>query len=895
MARRRVSIVPHTHWDREWYQPFQTFRLRLVDLLDELLPALDADLDYVHYLLDGQMAVVDDYLEVRPEAAETLRRLISSGRVDVGPWYTLPDEFCVSGETLIRNLQLGFNRAAAFGGAMPVGYLPDMFGHVAQMPQLLRLFGLDQAVVWRGVPSAVDRTAFWWSAPDGSTVRAEYLWHGYGNGAHLVRDPVAVHKRVHATLDAVGPALAGELLFMNGTDHQRPQAWLAQAVREANEISDDLELTVTSLPEALARSRQTLGDGERNLPRWQGELRSSARSNLLMGVASNRLDVHQAAARAERVLERLAEPLSALWLPPGQWPGRPLEIAWLAVIRNAAHDSSCACSADAVGTAVLHRYDEAAQIGEGLTARALARLAEAQARPGAIIVNPSARLRSGLVELTVPGEGAVEGGQLIENRPTVIIDRIMSPGDTWSWMLGFRSQRIDEGTYVNAVEIGETEDTIELTLRCEDHLGENLLIDDVKAELNTRLAARPGTPLHLRIVQAPTRRILWHVEDVAGFGWLRWAARRPAATAVTASATRMSNDLVTVAVDPATATFSLNGTGGFGRLMDSGDHGDTYNFSPPDHDVIIDRPESVALELLEDGPLRARLRMRAKYQWPERIDDDLRARVGSIATVVDTTIELRTGEPFVRVRHAWDNRCRDHRVRAILPLPSPTTSSSGECAFAVVNRGLHAEGGPTERPLATTFSRRFVRAGDVTVVHDGLLEYELTDAAGRSLAGTASEASALSMTLLRATGMLSRVEMTYRPLPAGPPLVVNDAQRLGPVEASYAVCVDATVNPYALADAVLVPLQVAVGPGGGDAGSDGGQALSIEGAEVSAVVREAGQLVVRVFNPTDRRTTARFARRSGWLVDLRGRPVSAFNETVALDPWQIVTVHLAEP
>src|SRR3982074_2480769 len=171
-AARTVAVVPHTHWDREWYSPFQTFRLRLVELLDEFLPRLEADPSYARFLLDGQMAVVDDYLELRPHAEPVLRRLGASGRLGMGPWYILMDEFLASGETIIRNLQVGQERAAAFGGPMPVGYLPDMFGHIAQMPQILKLAGLDHAVVWRGVPSTVDRTAFWWQAPDGSTVRA---------------------------------------------------------------------------------------------------------------------------------------------------------------------------------------------------------------------------------------------------------------------------------------------------------------------------------------------------------------------------------------------------------------------------------------------------------------------------------------------------------------------------------------------------------------------------------------------------------------------------------------------------------------------------------------------------------------------------------------------------
>ncbi len=153
----RVAIVPHTHWDREWYSPFQTFRLRLVRLLDALLPMLESDLSYSRFLLDGQTAVLDDYLAVRPEAGAALSRLASSGRLSIGPWMVLMDEFMVSGETMVRDLQFGIARGSELGGVMDVGYLPDMFGHVAQMPQLLRLAGFEHAVVWRGVPA--DRRA----------------------------------------------------------------------------------------------------------------------------------------------------------------------------------------------------------------------------------------------------------------------------------------------------------------------------------------------------------------------------------------------------------------------------------------------------------------------------------------------------------------------------------------------------------------------------------------------------------------------------------------------------------------------------------------------------------------------------------------------------------------
>ena len=259
-----------------------------------------------------------------------------------------------------------------------------MFGHVAQMPQILVEAGFEHAVVWRGVPSAIDRNAFRWASPDGSSVRAEYLVAGYGNGAALPDDAKALVRRLKAHLEEFGEFIhpGDPLLLMNGSDHLRPQPWLGRVVAEANQAQGEFDLAVSSLPDYL-RSAPTEG-----LPEWQGELRSGFRSNLLMGVGSNRVDVKQASARAERALERLAEPLSALFLPAGEWPQTLLDLAWTLVIRNAAHDSICACSVDDVVDAVLHRYAEARHVGQGLADQALATVGRSMAEPGPVVVNP---------------------------------------------------------------------------------------------------------------------------------------------------------------------------------------------------------------------------------------------------------------------------------------------------------------------------------------------------------------------------------------------------------------------------------------------------------------------------------------------------------------------------
>lgn len=886
--RRPVSVVPHTHWDREWYEPFQTFRLNLVRLVDDLLDLMERDPSYRHFLLDGQLAALDDYLEIRPENEGRLRALAAAGRITVGPWYILMDEFLVSGETIVRNLQKGIVRGSAFGGVMEVGYLPDMFGHIAQMPQILAEAGFADTVVWRGVPSAVDRTAFLWAAPDGSSVRAEYLVAGYGNGAALPEDAKQLVRRLSAMeeefasfLPAVGP-----MLLMNGSDHLRPQPWLGRVVAEANELQDAFDLSIDTLAGYLA------GTSRDGLAEWQGELRSGYRSNLLMGVGSNRVDVKQAASRAERSLEQLAEPLSALFLPPEAWPGSFLDLAWTLVIRNAAHDSICACSVDDVVDAVLHRFAEARHIGEGLADQAVQAVGRSMADAGPVVVNPSAQARGGLVDVVVPAAGDVGPDVQVLSERSGLPGTITLDGSTVRDMLGMlQGARIDDQAYVTDVSLAEDETGLDVTVVIGPEPREGVPVEEVKRELFTRLTARPDTEVRLTIDQPPVRRLLARQEPVPGFGWGRFApaplAHPAACTGDPATGLTLANGLVTVEVDPGTGTFALDGVPGFGRLVDGGDHGDTYNYSPPTRDTVVDVPDSVALVVGERGPVRATLDIVSTYTWPEYVDGGSHARAGTREVVVTTTLELRAEEPAVRVRTRFTNPSRDHRLRVHLPLPHPTSTSSAECAFTVVERGLTAEGRAEEFGLPTFPSRRFVQAGGLTVVHEGLLEYELIDIDDGA---DGPVAATLALTLLRATGMLSRLGLSMRPLPAGPMLALDGPQMLGPVDVTYALAVR-DVDPYDLADDILVPLAVTGSFGGGERSGRGSE-LTVDGARVSAVRRDAGALEVRVFNPTAAETTVRLPGRTGWLVDLRGRPVAPVEGSFPLRPQGIATVRL---
>jgi hypothetical protein len=882
MSSRRVNVVPHTHWDREWYEPFQSFRLRLVETLDGLLNLLESDPSYARYLLDGQMAVIDDYLEVRPENADRLRRLVAAGRLSIGPWYILMDEFLVSPETIVRDLQLGIRSGAAFGGVTEIGYLPDMFGHVAQMPQILQQAGFEHAVVWRGVPSAITSSAFQWRSPDGSSVRAEYLLDGYGNGASLPNDAKIVAGRVREHVASFSSFLHGDVLFMNGSDHLPPQPWLGRVVTEANAIQDDYELVISSLREHLDRAPKD------DLQVWEGELRSGYRANVLMGVASNRVDVKRAAAGVEHALERRAEPLNALFVPPIDWPRSLLELAWREVIRNAAHDSICACSVDDVVDAVLHRFAEARAIADGVADSALKALGASMRTGGYVVANARARSRSGVVELVVLGDDLdFDRVQVVSERTSLPGELVLDTGTARTLLGMFQGPRLDDDAWIEEVDVATIADEIVLTAKIGPFERPGVRLDEARETLVKLLAASPGATVRVRLDQPAIRRVLARTTPVEGLGWAHFepAAIAHAAAADDSEGVTIGNGLVTVAVDTESGTFSIGGHGGFGRLVDMGDLGDSYNYSPPGSDTVVERPESVRVEVTERGPVRAGCVITSIYAWPEHIETSTQQRVGSVKVEVLTTLRVLADENAVRVTTSFVNPARDHRLRVHLPTVAPATGSVAECAFGTVQRGLTAEGRPDEFGLPTFPSRRFVTAGRVTVVHLGLHEYEVTDVAD----GAGRE---LSITLLRSTGMLSRLGMALRPMPAGPLTAVEGLQLVGKrIEAQYAVAVDCE-DPWQLCDDVLAPLEVTTAAGGGWR-ADAGTELGLTGAELSSVQIVDGLTEVRVFNPSDAQSVVSVEARRGWEVDLRGRMVREFEGSVELRAHGIATLRLA--
>ena len=389
-----MTIVPHTHWDREWYEPFERFLSRLVEMMDTLIALLDEG--FPHFHLDGQTALIDDYLAIRPEREPDIRRLAAQGRISVGPWFTQMDEFLTSGESHIRNLERGLARNRELGAAPVAGYLPDQFGHIGQMPQLLAAAGLDRAVVWRGVPNAVGRTAFWWEAPDGTRVLTEYLAFGYSIGMNLraAERPGELAEMLRDAVRNLEPMTARPraMLVMAGSDHHGPDPTLPERLGAMRPLAPELDAEIGPVAGFVA------GDPPPDLPVWRGELRSGARAFLLPNVVSSRIHQKRERGRLEALVERVAEPLAAL-VPGFDWPEADVDRVWQLLLWNGAHDSVCGCSVDEVGRAVDGRHAEARGLAEGIVDRALAALGSQVADAGVLRFNPSPFERDGVPPL----------------------------------------------------------------------------------------------------------------------------------------------------------------------------------------------------------------------------------------------------------------------------------------------------------------------------------------------------------------------------------------------------------------------------------------------------------------------------------------------------------------
>jgi alpha-mannosidase len=832
-----VTIVSHTHWDREWYQPFQVFRFHLVELIDCLLDLLDSDPAYYSFLLDGQTILLEDYLAIRPEREPDLRRHVAHGRLMIGPWYILPDEFLVSPEATVRNLMLGAKVCARFGTRMPVGYTPDPFGHISQLPQILAGCGIEAAALQRGLSD--EPTELWWEAPDGTRLLTIYFRTGYGNLAWAPTTPDAFTHAVERQIDQLAPhAHTPFLLLMNGTDHMLPQPELPGLIAAANErLAGQAILLHSTLAHYVAAVRAHIIDSGADIPVIKGELRSSKRSPVLPGVYSARMWAKQRNHACEVALERYAEPVSALVRALGG-PDRSEEIwqAWRYLIENHPHDSICGCSIDQVHAEMRTRFDWSQQIADQITEAGLCDLAaqvdqtrlpappdtpesdppdqaviSAQTDQTVLVYNPVPGSQTGQVEITVPWAGPRRRYLLLDERgqsvPYRVLDgeeiifesRDIAP-DEFAALLDQIEAGFYKGRLISDVRLWFDETGVRLEMALpEYHTGRignfTALVKSLRDDPRWRAALRG----HLTTYLAGNFRLAFMAQAVPGVGYRTYrlamthAASPEDAPAALTRANVIENEWFRVEADlqDGTLTVTDQSTGavyrGLNRVQDGGDRGDEYNYCAPAEDTLITRPaHPPVIERREDDLFGQNLTIQARYAIPADLTSNRTARTSQTVDMpISFTIRLVPGVRRIDVQAELVNPAPNHRLRVLFPTGLQGDSVIVDGHFdRLCRQPVNVDVGEdwAERPASTAAQRAFTAIEEnengLLIAARGLPEYEHFKS---------STGSTLALTLIRAVGWLSRDDLDCRPGHAGPARTTPGAQCIGPAAAEYSL------------------------------------------------------------------------------------------------------------
>lgn len=750
-------MVSETHWDRAWYVPFQIFRIRLVRLVDRVIETLDRDPVFHSFMLDGQMLPVEDYLEVRPERRADLERLVRTGRLLLGPWYALADEYLVSPEALIRNLIIGLRMAQEFGPVMREGYVPDAFGHIGQLPQILQGFDINSAVFWRGLGDEGEELGneFWWQAPDGSRVLAIYLRDGYHNAANLgypMRwgdtsgmefDMELAQQRLRAAVDLLKPyARTPYLLLMNGIDHAELEPLTPEIIAQANRELAGVQIEHGTLPDFVARVREQIGDN--SLAIFQGEFNRGRYAVILQSVYSTRMYLKQANDRVQTLLEAYTEPLSGwAWALTGDYPAGFLETAWRKLLKNHPHDDICGCSVDPVHREMMTRFDEAEQIASTVARdsyRVVMRSINRAQQPGLpfILYNPVGWPRTGTLEASL------------------LFD--------WQDPAAGDFRLVDAAGQAIPYQVLSRQDFFEMEVLTANRKRE------VRVALPVTALPACGYRVYFALPGAQPVAVEAPVEQFPN---------------------GMENRYLRLEINADGSLNVLDKASGqqfrqLGYLSDDEDIGDEYDYShSPLPQNISSLGQAARVRLMHSGPLQVTYEVSLTLALPESLAEDRQRRSQSLVDLpVTTTISLRHDSRVIDMRTTVDNQARDHRLRVCFPTDLAVTEATADGHFDVVTRPVELPEvkGWEQASVPTRHQRHFVDVSTgemgLTVFNRGLPEYEIVPDKGRNT---------IAVTLLRCVDQISRSGLLSRPAHAGPPTPAPEGQCQGQHTFEYAI------------------------------------------------------------------------------------------------------------
>lgn len=848
--KRPVAVVVQTHWDREWYFAHQTFVARLLGVMARVVGQLESG-QLKQFLFDGQTAAYEDLMaNAEPLLASRVQSLVRERRIVLGPWYVMADEFLVTGESLLRNLEIGIADAEAAGNCQYVGYLPDTFGHIGQMPQLLANFNITSAVMWRGVDSAF--AEFDWQSPDGTKLGAVFLTQGYYQHPLNVAEWQAALIRY---LDSIAPrAIADELLLTQGGDHLLSVDAVAMRIAEFNASGYDYQLTQKSLAEHVTNVLTTTQGRRATI---HGALRNNTQAFVLPDVLSTRRYLKRLNQHAEDRLLGVIEPLLAQLDDTNVFPAKYLRDTWRMVIQQQAHDSICGCSIDQVHREMLTRYRLIDQRLDALFEQATTAVGMTSAAHHHVEGDSPARVFADDSTFTLfnPLPKPFDGSQVISlflrgdkslNLSITTADGIALPCEIIAAAPDaiFRSpvddfpERFEGFRYEVMVQcrIGGL-----AALAC---VANKIAVADTRRQ--TPMPAPPLTAIENT----------WYRISLAPSGTLSVARRN----------------------DRAELATSLS-------IMSELDAGDSYNFSPPSvpHRITQNIFTLVSSRVF-DG--MQELTLAIAMTLPAELSADRRERsVDQVACNGTLRIRLFADQPTVDCSLEWTNRAKDQRTRMLLLLPETVECTYSDTGFEwgcypVRYADYPREPSRREMPVVVNPSLSAIAAGELTVLHRAMQEYEMLLVNGQQVLG---------VTLVRSVGWMSRRDLVTRGVGAGPDMATPEAQCLGAEPFEFQISLGQhpqhEQHPMVMAERFRRSLVCLRG-----ATSRWRDGIEIDNPvlQVSAVRRFDEAIEIRIWNPTDVAQPYGISSGSWMRVNANGTPST--KPLMLAGPHEIVTL-----
>lgn len=740
--KRKIHVIPHSHWDREWYFTTSRSKVYLMKDLGDVLNTLENDPEFKYFMVDAQGSLLDDYIKWRPQDKERISKLVNDGRLVIGPWYTQTDQLVISGESIVRNMYYGMKRCESFGKYMNVGYVPDSFGQSGNMPQIYRQFGIEDTLFWRGVSDdMVKHTDYNWRGDDGSVVFTTQIPFGYYIGGNIPEEPEENEEfwQKECLEKAGGRSATRHIYFPNGFDQAPVRTNLPQLVKERNEKDPENEYVISCIEDYI----KDVKSENPELEEVQGELVIAKHMRIHKSIFSSRSDLKVMNTQIQNYVTNVMEPLLTISYNLGnEYPHEAVAEIWKLLFENAAHDSIGSCISDTANEDVYVRYKQARDIAVNLV-----------------------ELHSRLIATNVKNDADMTFtaiNTLPQKRKDTVIVKTYVPGGKFA-IIDEKGNDVDY-TIIKSRDL--TDYVLSQTIMLDP--SRKFYVPDQVLEVTMAIKAN----------------------DVPALGYVQYSIdTQKDSHKETADKKVLENKYYTIEVEENGSLTIVDKANNVtyknqGILVENGDDGDSFNYSPPRKDMEVFSNESKCTVKISGSDIYDQAEIHFDMVVPADLDERAEGKV-SVTMLVDMTVALRKDSKVIDFNVKVDNKGLSHRLCVLFDSQIVSAFNYADQQFGLIKRPNYYEkemklymesmNNKTEKkagiqelanwandqstwqepPISIEPTQSYVSLTDgktgIAVIPEGVREYEVLDD------------SKIRLTLFRTYGFMGKENLIYRP------------------------------------------------------------------------------------------------------------------------------------